>query len=450
MKFKGWIGFILICFSGVAQQPEKISFSLLAQNDKVEALATKQEKSFYEDLKYLSLGDKAFLSFGGSYRFQAESFINEEFLRDGKQDNFWLLHRVLLHAHLKVNSAFEFFAEVGSSTAVGKDDVSPVDKDVLYINQLFFKYHITPNWYIKAGRENLIYGGRRLIDLREGPNVRRSFDQAGIYFENEKLKISTFFGVPVKPKNNSFDNDYLIFDETLTGLYLTRTWREGLNLDVYGFYQKDNQVTYNSATGNERRYSIGVRFFGETEKFRFNNEFVYQTGHFSEQRIGAWTLSLNGELKSHLGKSQLRWGLKTELISGDRDPDYNRQNTFDAMYPRGAYFGRVARFGPANLFDIHPYVNFNAGKFYFELDQDLFWRYSVHDAVYNAALMPEYSSTNSKSFIGNQIGNLMGYEADKHFNIEFESNIIFPGAFLKESGNTNTLYHFVVTAEYKF
>ncbi|MEM7109562.1 MAG: alginate export family protein, partial [Bacteroidota bacterium] len=127
-----------------------------------------------------------------------------------------------------------------------------------------------------------------------------------------------------------------------------------------------------------------------------------------------------------------------------------RLNTFDGLYPRGAYFGRVARFGPSNLIDVHPYLNTAIGKFYIELDYVTFWRFSRDDGVYNPALILEYPAQNNERKIAQQIGTITGIEISTHFALEWETNLIFPETFLRRGNLDNTLFHSVLTAEFKF
>lgn len=61
-----------------------------------------------------------------------------------------------------------------------------------------------------------------------------------------------------------------------------------------------------------------------------------------------------------------------------------------------------------------------------------------------------YPPENDERFIGNQIGAIAGYQLGNFINFELESNVIFPGAFLQQSNQGDTLYHFVFTTEIKF
>ncbi|MGS2737919.1 alginate export family protein [Sinomicrobium sp. M5D2P17] len=425
-------------------------FSLLRQNDNVRSIDSVADKTLFQHLKIVNISQNTTLSLGGSWRFQAESFINGEFDRNGSQDNIWYLNRFLAHAHLKVGKNFELFTELGSSLATNKNDISPVDKDELYVNQLFAGYRFTSNWDIAAGRHNIRLGSGRLVDIREGPNVRRLFDFVALNYQSGNFKAKVFFSIPVQPAQEVFDNDYLTFDETFSGIYTTTNISVATNLDVYVFYQKDDEAAYDSGIENERRVSVGIRHFGKHKGFTFNNEVVYQFGEFGNQDISAWTLSLHVERQILLLGRDFGLGIKTEAISGDRDATDNKMNTFDALYPRGAYFGRVARFGPSNLIDVHPYINTTFNKWQAEIDYDAFWRYSTEDGVYGAPMTLDYPGTNNKRFIAHQIGANISFEPSGFINMQLESNIVFPGAFLKESSLPDTLYHFVLTTEFRF
>ena len=439
----------LVSSIGLSQNTP-ITFSLLRQYDNVDTLKNNQSKNRYQNFKYVPISKNTMLSFGGSWRFQYESFINEQFQNIPDQDNLWYLNRVLLHAHLKIKDKFQLFAEVNSSFIGDKVNQSPVDKDELAVNQLFIKYKFDDRWSIGIGRENLILGSNRLVDLREGPNVRRSFDLTQINYNSNTFSAKAFFAIPVKPNPYVFDNKFLEFDETFSALYTTVSLNKSNYLDAYIFYQKDDNVNYNNAQGNERRTSLGFRYFGNYKTLKFNNEAVYQFGNIENQSIQAWTLSMQLENSTKLGNQFYNIGVKSEIISGDKNQNDTTLNTFDALYPSGSYFGRVARFGPSNLIDVLPYINTQFKKLFIEFDYDVFWRHSVNDGVYNAALLLQYPNTNNQRFIGQQIGAIVGYKINKHINLEFESNIIFPGAFLKESGLTDNLYHFVFTTELKF
>lgn len=429
-----------------SQEIQDLDFSLLRQNDKIEI---KEVNSFYQRVKKTKLAKEATISFGGGWRFQTESFINEQFDKRPDQNNYWFLNRFMLHSHLKIGNSFEVFSEINSSLISNKANLTPVDKDELSFNQLFAQYNFNAQWNILLGRQNMRLGSGRLVDVREGPNVRLAFDLVQLHYKNQNSLITTFYAIPVQQQIGVFDNNALDINEIISSLYWTQNWTENTNTDLYILYKEEAYKTWEAGTADDKRTSVGLRHFGTWKGFNYNNEFVHQFGTFDSQNIIAWTASFNIE-KVFNPQNPFTIGVKTEAISGDKDITDSYLNTFDALYPRGAYFGRVARFGPSNLIDIHPYLKTSIRQISLEMDYVAFWRYSSNDGIYNPALILEYPSLNNERFIGNQIGAVAGYEVNNFFILELESNVIFPGAFLQKSNQGDILYHFVFTTEVKF
>jgi len=441
--------FVLLKTNAQEKENTQLDFRLLRQNDRIQ-IQENEPKSLYHNIKQLRLGNTTTLHFGGSYRFQTEAFVNEQFATEEDQNDYWFLNRFQIHTHLKVSDAFEFFAELNASFINSKEELTPVDKDELSFNQLFVRYHFDDNWNVLVGRQNIRLGSGRLIDIREGPNVRLSFDMVQLQYINPKTQITAFYAVPVRPEEGVFDNDALNFQESVAALYWTRHWADDTHTDIYMLYKEEESKTWNSGNADDNRLSIGFRHFGKWKNFTYNNEFVYQTGRFGEQDISAWTASFNIEHPFLIFGKESVAGIKTEAISGDSGNTDNTLNTFDGLYPRGAYFGRVARFGPSNLIDVHPYIDTRIGAFTLEIDYVAFWRFSEQDGVYSPPLLLEYPSINEERFIAHQIGTITGFEVNDFISLELETNLIFPGSFLIESGLNDTLFHTVLTAEIKF
>jgi len=434
-----------------AQNKSLYDFSLLRQQDHIDTLLTidNEKKDLYQRSKLVRLSEHSTISFGGSWRLQLETFKNQQFVDVDNGKRIWTLNRFLAHSHFKFKNG-EIFGEILSSHASGKDNLSPVDREKLDINQLFIKYKLSSKFKVGIGRENLKLGTGRVVDPREGPGVRRSFDMAQVQYQNKGFKALVFFGATGNVKPGIFDNQFLDFNETLSSIYTTTHINEQHALDAYIMYQKDNDVAYSNVAGNERRALLGLRHFGKLGSFNFNNEYFYQFGSISDQKISAWAVAFQFEKQFPIAQNTVAIGVKSNIISGDIDPDDKINNTFDPFYPRGAYFGRVASFTPSNFFDLHPYANMTINKFFFEVDYDVFWRYSVHDGLYNPSVRIEYDDLNDRRFIAHQIGALSGYKPNNFLNLELESNIICPGAFLIDSGRNKTMLHIVLSAEFSF
>ena len=434
---------ILMLFTATMMGQEP-GFSLLRQNDEVQQNQV-EDPSAYQKMKYLPLFENGSISFGGSYRGQYEYFHNEEFSFSPNRENGWYLQRLLVHTNIRLNEHIQFFGELGSSIISGKEALAPVDRDELYINQLFITYQYE-NFQLRLGRENLELGSRRLLDPREGPNVRQSFDHLTLEWPIGAKSLRLFAARPVFPQAGIFDNESFENEEWLWGTYFTKLYIGAFNLDAYYLGSHYGASTYELGTEEELRHSIGVRAWKNAGSWQYDNEAIVQFGSFGEQDIFAWTVSFN--LKNQVSdKHQL--GVKTELISGTTSE--NTLGTFNPLYPRGAYFGRVARFGPANLIDIHPYWTFRTGKFTMEIDYDVFWRFSMDDAVYGPPLNIVLDGESDARFIAQQVGTIFNYELSRHAVVELETNFIFPGQYIEEvrpgSGN---LIHGVFTVELRF
>ncbi len=432
------------------QEPSvsKYKFDLLRQKDDVSFLKKKDDKSGYGQLKYMQLNDNSYLSFGGSYRGQYEYFNNEGFEVD--ESNGWILNRLMLHADFRWKDKLQIYAELNSSSILSKDNPSPVDRDELAISQLFIKYNIN-RFSILVGRESPNYGARRLLALREGPNVRRYFDNLKLYYEANVIDFEVFLSYPVEIEPYGFDNKALQNNEVVWGTYNTLKWNKfNYNLDFYYLGQYRDQVLYQLGISEETRHSLGTRQFGNHNNFFYDLELVYQFGEFGNTTISAWTASLKTSYEFELLGLPSEVRFKSEYVSGDQNSTDNRLNIFNALYPRGAYFGRVAQFGPANLIDIHPEFGLKFDDFKLELDYVAFWRASIEDGIYGAGLNLDFESMNDEKFIGHQYGVVLNYEPSPFIVLEAETNIITPGPFLKQSDLDNTLFHFVFTAEFKF
>ena len=99
-----------------------------------------------------------------------------------------------------------------------------------------------------------------------------------------------------------------------------------------------------------------------------------------------------------------RLGLRTDIISGDRDPNDDTLGTFNALYPNGSYFSEATVLAQANLLDVALSLTLKP-----RADVSLswavnpLWRYSTDDAVYSLPLAPMIAGNSSSArYIGTQ------------------------------------------------
>ena len=160
--------------------------------------------------------------------------------------------------------------------------------------------------------------------------------------------------------------------------------------DVYFLDYDAKSATYGNQSAREQRRTIGGRYFnrlpGEPPRagFDYNIETGFQWGSFGNRSIRAWGAGANIGWTLPGPVWRARFGLQADAISGDKGQP-NTLGTFNALFPRGAYFGpKFALIGPANLlavqpqFVFHPLQNVTG-----ELCWIWFWRESTKDALYS-------------------------------------------------------------------
>ena len=303
--------------------------------------------SSFDKIKYISLGEESYLSIGGESRSQFQILRNEDW--EEAKDDAALFQRFMLHTDWHFGKHFRVFGQLKNGFTIGRNGPdSPLDKSLLSVHQLFAAYNKGSSTF-EIGRRELIYGSRRLISVREGTNIRQSFDGARWIWQkaNHRLDVLAY---AYNPQRTGFLDNRVNTDQLLWGAYWV--WnlptKSSLNFDIYYLGVQNEETRFDAGNLKETRHSFGLRHWGSTGRFTYNNEFVYQTGIFGNGNINAWTISTETYYQFP-GNSKPTFGLKAQIISGDKDPDDDDLQTFNPLYPRGGYFGLLALIGPAQF-----------------------------------------------------------------------------------------------------
>lgn len=441
--------------TGLAQN--RLDFKPLRYDEEYSKTANDSNSSLLDKMKLLSLtkNNNITLSLGGELRSQYQYFNNENWGDIPNDVDGFLLNRALLHLDTKYKKHFRLFAQMQSSTAISRVDPSPVDKNELDIHQLFmdFKFQFNANNItFRVGRQELLYGSQRLVAVREGPNSRQAFDAVKIIWKYKTLKSDVIYSQFVRNTFGNF-NDRLNPDTKLYGIYNVINKAPLVqNIDLYylGFYKK--RATFNSISGEEKRHSIGLRLWSKNKNWNYDFETLYQFGTLETQHVEAYTVSFYTNYQFNTLPLKPKIGLKTEVISGDKSINDNKLQTFNPLFPRGAYFGLAAILGPYNLYDIHPSIELELNdKMTFAADYDFFWRFSKQDGIYqpNSALL--YTSANSDyRYIGSQLGASVDYDVKKYFSIKVEATWFQSGSYLNDVSAGKDLLFTATTLCYRF
>ena len=179
-----------------------------------------------------------------------------------------------LHASLHAGEKVRFFGEVYHGlTSSGQ---RTLQDDEIDFHQLFAEW--TPSLRsphalsIRLGRQELNFGASRLIGMRDGPNMRRSFDLGRVIYRYQKGSINLFFGQEVNPRFNAFNNVSNLINEVrannprVWGLYAQGPGPivDG-TLDIYYLGFEGVSSEFSDSFGNETRHSIGIRSSGNPQ-----------------------------------------------------------------------------------------------------------------------------------------------------------------------------------------
>jgi len=448
---------ILVCISLCVTGQSNAGFKLLRYDEDYGYLRQDSNRNWYQQTKYDPVFSNSYLSFGGEVRYQYLYFKNEDWGAAPKDDDGFILTRWLAHADLHSGNHFRAFLQLQSSLANGMAKApSPVDESQLNLHQGFIDVYLPQGQgksvTLRIGRQELAYGSQRLVAVRDGPNNRQSFDAARLIYTVNSLRVDAFYSHYVRAQQKIF-GDGFNRDGKFWGIYAVRNKIPfGGNIDLYYLGLWKRRAGFDDGQGEELRHSIGSRLWAARGGFRYDMEGVYQFGKFDGRQIDAWTLSVNAGYKFNRLRFNPEIALKTELISGDRQYKDSKLQTFNPLFPRGGYFGLVSLIGPSNLFDLHPSLGLDlTKKLFFNMDCDIFWRYSRNDGIYGPNVVLIYSGKNSDhKYVGKQFSGDLNYSPNKFLYFRWEFTWFNTGAYLKDVEPGKDILFAAFTAQLKF
>lgn len=367
-----------------------------------------RERVGLEKLKYVPLGETSYVSFGGEYRFRWEG-VDEPIFDLVPIDGFDSRnHRIFLHADLHVNKRVRVFAQFASAFEDGRlPGPRPFDRTDPDIQQLFADIKFGKpgglRGLVRVGRQELPLGGYpfRISAPRLSTNLRQSFDAVKVVLmPTDKVRVQAFYAKPLINQPGFFD-DPRDEDENFWGVYVTTPVPiiKGMKADWYYLGRSEKDALYNQGVADETRHSLGARFFGGTPTgFSYNVEGLYQFGSFGDGNISAWAVASDFS-QSVPGVPLLnKIGLSLNAASGDKDPDDDNLQTFNALFPNLIYFSEATALSPTNAYSVYPYVDLKLQrnvKLY--LGSNILWRQSSGDTLYRPIYIPITSTLQSES-----------------------------------------------------
>ena len=348
-----------------------------------------------DGLKYIPLSPvdpETYLSFGATIRERFESNSAAQFGTSGNRSQNYVISRTELHADLHLDRHVEGFVQLQSDFAPGKTQLTPVDRDRADIEQAFVVVTEPVDdgtLKLRLGRQQFAFDLQRFVAVRDGPNIRQSYDAAWADYETGPWRFIGFYSQPVQNRDlralDDFSNGHLTFSVLRVERKLTST----ISLSAYYSHYTQDGARYLSVTGNERRENFDVHLDGTAAGFDWDVEGMGQFGRISSEDIEAWGMgSLGGYTFAHLLWTP-RLGLQIDAASGDTNPHDRVLEAFNPLFPNGAYVTLAGYTGYTNFVQVKPSVTihpFEGTKLMFAAAPQ--WRESTADAVYTQPNIP--------------------------------------------------------------
>ena len=403
-----------------------------------------QIRSEESSIKHIALTSdgRVYLALGGELRERFEHYDEPFFGLRGVEQNDYLLHRLLFSADLHAGDYFRVFLQLGDHLETGKKGGhGPTDVDEFDVQQGFVDvtvpFDARSKLMLRAGRQEVTFGSGRLVSVRDGANIRRSFDGFRLSFTAGDATFDTILARSVNLRVGAF-NDDPNQDEALWGLYSVlplRALPDG-HADLYYLGLERDGAVFQQGVANEHRHSFGARFWGNPGAWDYNYEAVVQTGSFGDDDILAWTIATDTGYTFKSLPWSPRLGFKANLASGDGNPNDGRLATFNALFPKQPYFSEASIIAPANIIDVHPSLSAELGaNVTATVDWNWFWKQRAADAVYAPPGRPLVRAGQSDSrMIGHQANVELEWEFNAHASLTLYYSHFFAGSAVTEAG----------------
>jgi Alginate export len=415
----------------------------------------------WDPVKYARLDerDDLYLTLGGETRLWIEGYRNELWGQTGIATNTYWLQRYMLHADLHVTPYVRLFAQFKSGIEVGRQGgPRPLDEDELDFNQLYADsvaipgatIDDPPKLLLRIGLQETSYGSGRLIDAREGPNVRFGFEGVRLISRPSPFRVDAWVARPQITQREPF-GDAPDVHEAFWGTYATYDV-PSLVADLYYLGRERDYARYQRAAGTEWRHTTGARVRQRTGVAELEVEAAFQFGEVGGLPIAAWTVAGFAQLRGPRLPLRPVATFGFGATSGDGGASSRTLGTFNPLFPRGEYFGFVSANGPSNNAASHAQLaaTFPA-RFSGSVEAWAFWRESLDDGVYSVPgtfLRP--GSPSQGRYLGTQVEGFVTWQADRHLTLNTTLAYFAVGPFFETSPPGKNITYGATWVTYKF
>lgn len=392
-----------------------------------------------ENMKRICVGDNGVFDLGGEYRAR---YHNENNMRGlgptGRDDNF-LLHRLRVYGNYQINDWARVYAEMLHAVSEFEEFAPrPIEENYWNLQNCFadikFLETCEGEYWVRYGRQELLYGAQRTVSPLDWANTRRTFEGLKVFYRGTDWDVDAFATRPIFPTRDTFDSpDY---NQAFYGVYTTHKANEKHKQEYYWLAYENDQRPFNYQT-------LGSRLYGSHGIFLYEAEAAVQFGKFTDNdhSAGFFTLGLGHEFSDICWKPTL-WGYY-DWASGDSTIG----NGYDHLFPLAhKYLGFMDFFGRRNITD----VNFLLTASPAEKTKLLLWyhyfnRQNDEDAVYSVVMTPLGNNPTNpyvggSKYLGQELDFMVSHTITPHSDIVLGYSHFFTGSFFTNPANPDFPY----------
>lgn len=383
----------------------------------------------FDELKYIPLSKTdphTYLSFGVNARERFESNNAVNFGVGNSVPQSYVISRLEAHADLHIANQLQSFVQLQNDNAPWKTIITPVDQDRVDLEQGFTTL-VEPigggTFKFRVGRQQFAFDLQRFVSVRDGPNVRQSYDAIWGDYEHGLWRYISFYSRPVIVRNIRAFDDYSTSNYTFSGFRIERKVAGLGKINSYIAHFKHDNVKYISVSGNERRNILDARLVGLGVALDWDFEVMGQEGSISYKKIRAWAIGSRSGYTIKKIAWQPRIGLQFDAASGNHDKNGNTLGTFNPLFPNGYYVTLAGYTGYSNFIHVKPSLTVKPNPvFSAMIAAAALWRETTADAIYTQPLTPVPGTAGEG---GNYTGNYYQLRFDWLMSYHFTSALEF-------------------------
>jgi hypothetical protein len=260
------------------------------------------------------------------------------------------------------------------------------------------------------------------------------------FHQGKKFDVDLFWLQPVVPHGERFDS--VDNNVNFFGLWTTYRPRKGVAWDNYYLFQDNtgNLEQLGIVRAPVNFHTLGTRYAGDKDNFLWDAEVMFQFGERGDQGLFAAATSLGAGYNWPKHPLNPTFWLYYDFASGDQNPGSGDSfNTFNQLYPFGHYYlGWLDLVGRQNIHDLNAHLYLWPTKWIMVwLQYHHFELASSRDALYNAGGNATRRDASGKAghHVGDEFDLVFNFHLGYHSDILVGYSHMFPGRFLRETGD---------------